>query len=55
MLEFIPLVMLLAYGPLGIMLLLYAIGLALRATGRPQFLAWLVRQTRYERDSTTGT
>lgn len=50
MIEFIPLVMLLAYGPLGIMLLLYAIGVVLRATGRPQFLSWLVRQTRYERD-----
>jgi hypothetical protein len=50
MIEFIPIVLLLAYAPLGVMVLLYAVGLALRATGRPQFLSWLVRQTRYERD-----
>jgi hypothetical protein len=48
--AFIPLVMAMVYGPLGVMLLLYLIALALRARGRPQLLQWLVRQTRYERD-----
>jgi hypothetical protein len=50
MTDLIPLIMFLAYGPLGLIVLLYAIGLVLRATGRPQFLAWLIKQTRYERD-----
>jgi hypothetical protein len=48
--AFVHLVLALAYGPLGVMLILYAIGLVMRARGRPEFLQWLVRQTRYERD-----
>ena len=48
--DYIPFVMMIVYGPLSIILLLYAIGLVLRAAGRPRFLEWLVRQTRYERD-----
>jgi len=38
--------LLLAYGPLGLMLLLYGIGLLLRFTGRPKFLSLLVERTR---------
>ena len=48
--DYIPLVMLMVYGPLGVIIVLYAIGLVLRATGRPRLLEWLVRETRYERD-----
>jgi len=35
----------LAYGPFVVMLLVYAIGLWLRATGRPGLLQLLVRRT----------
>jgi len=48
--DYIALVMMIVYGPLGIILVLYAVGLVLRATGRPRLLQWLVRETRYERD-----
>jgi hypothetical protein len=50
MADYIGLVMMIVYGPLGIILLLYATGLVLWAIGRPRFLKWLVRETRYERD-----
>jgi hypothetical protein len=42
---FVPVVLICAYAPLGAMLLVYALALALRATGRPGLLRWLVEKT----------
>ena len=48
--PFLRIVMLLAYGPLAAILLLYLIAAVLRWSGRPQFWSWLVKQTSYERN-----
>ena len=40
-----PVVLICAYVPLGIMLLTYALALLLRAAGKPALLKWLVQKT----------
>jgi hypothetical protein len=42
---FVPVVLICAYVPLGIMLLTYLLALFLRAAGKPAFLRWLVEKT----------
>ena len=48
--SYLEFVMLLAYGPLTGILLLYLIAALLRWSGRPHFWHWLVKQTSYERN-----
>jgi len=47
-------VLLLAYGPLAAMALLYLVGLALRAAGRPRLLEALVERTKVPRPVDRG-